>query len=94
MTDDRQYLSWDDYLKRSFGMIEGMMCLCQHSLFTATVLSDRDQIHDKNRNLTYREVITRYERRYRVADKDGNQLLDKDEFADFLHPRELAIEFY
>ena len=54
--------------------------------------SDHNQIHDKHRNLTYNDIINRYDRRFKMADQDGNKLLDKDEFADFLHPRMLFLK--
>ena len=56
-------------------------------------LSDRNKIYDKSRNLTYNEVIDRYERRFQIADADRNRKLDKDEYADFLHPRKETCLF-
>ena len=53
--------------------------------------SDRSKVHDHIRNLTFNQIIERFNRRFKRADKDGNDLLDRDEFADFLHPREYII---
>ena len=54
------------------------------------VLSDRDKIHDVRRNKTFNQVIVRYEKRFKAADRDNDKLMNKDEFADFLHPRKLV----
>jgi len=38
--------------------------------------------------MTYQQTIDRDHRRFSLADKDKSGQLDKEEFADFLHPRE------
>lgn len=53
---------------------------------------DLKKIHDVKRNITYGETIARYEKRFQAADKDNNKLMDRDEFADFLHPRKSVID--
>ena len=50
------------------------------------VCTDRNQIYDQHRNLTFHEAIARFKRRYDVADRDGDGLLNKEEFTDFLMP--------
>ena len=47
-----------------------------------------NEVHDHHRNLTYQQTIDRDKKRFDMADKDKSKELDKDEFADFLHPRE------
>lgn len=34
----------------------------------------------------YKNMISRDERRFKKADRDGNNLLSKEEFSSFLHP--------
>ena len=38
----------------------------------------------------YKYMMNRDKRRWAKADQDGDGLLTKDEFADFLHPEEVA----
>ena len=45
-----------------------------------------EHIFDKTRQLTYSQAIARYEKRFKMADRDGDGKLNKDEYADFLHP--------
>lgn len=49
---------------------------------------DMNEIHDHHRNLTFSQVLTRDQNRFNLADKNGDKSLSKEEFADFLHPRE------
>lgn len=39
---------------------------------------------------TYREMMLRDKRRWQAADKNGDNELSKEEFADFLHPEEVS----
>ena len=43
-------------------------------------------MYDEHRKLTYNQVIARDEKRFKAADKDGNEKLSREEYADFLHP--------
>lgn len=52
------------------------------------MVENMDEIHDHHRNLTYSQVIERDHRRFSLADQNSDQLLGKEEFADFLHPHE------
>ncbi len=42
--------------------------------------------YDHHRHQTYRQRIARDAKRFGVADKNGDQKLDREDFADFLHP--------
>ena len=50
------------------------------------LLSDPEEIYDQHRQLKYKDVLIRDERRFKGADADGNGKLNRDEFATFLHP--------
>ena len=43
-------------------------------------------MYDEHRKLTYNQVIDRDEKRFKAADRDGDQKLNREEYADFLHP--------
>ena len=47
-------------------------------------------MYDEHRKLTYNQVIARDEKRFKVADRDGDQKLGREEYADFLHPGKVA----
>ncbi len=55
-----------------------------------SLVTDLDEVHDHHRNLTYQQAIDRDRRRFDMADLNKDQLLDKEEFADFLHPRKIS----
>lgn len=38
---------------------------------------------------TYQDMLRRDERRWKLADTDGDEALDKEQFSDFLHPEEV-----
>ncbi|CAG2112217.1 unnamed protein product [Medioppia subpectinata] len=65
-------ISWEDYKKRTFGFLDQ--------------LSENSVSADETN--TYREMLRRDERRWKLADKDSDSALNKDEFLDFLHPEE------
>ena len=48
-------------------------------------------MYDEHRKLTYNQVIARDEKRFRAADRDGDQKLNREEYADFLHPGKVMI---
>jgi len=43
-------------------------------------------VYDHHRQLSYKDVVARDERRFKVADGNGDGKLDREEFATFLHP--------
>ncbi|KAK3102239.1 hypothetical protein FSP39_009838 [Pinctada imbricata] len=47
-----------------------------------------DPDHEDSPTFSYKDMIERDERRWKVADKNKDGFLDKEEFADFLHPEE------
>lgn len=49
--------------------------------------------YDHHRHQTYRQRIARDSKRFEAADKNSDGKLDRDDFADFLHPGELIIDF-
>jgi len=48
--------------------------------------SDPEEIYDQHRQLKYKDIFVRDERRFKGADVDGNGKLNREEFATFLHP--------
>jgi len=44
---------------------------------------------EENERYDYRYMMNRDKRRWGKADQNGDGLLSKDEFADFLHPEEV-----
>ena len=53
---------------------------------------DKESMYDEHRQLTYNQVIARDEKRFRAADRDGDQKLNREEYADFLHPGKLFLK--
>ena len=47
---------------------------------------DKESRYDEHRQLMYNQVIARDEKRFWGADRDGDQKLNREEYADFLHP--------
>ena len=43
-------------------------------------------MYDEHRQLTYNQVIGRDERRFKAADRDGDDKLNREEYGDFIHP--------
>ncbi|XP_061174316.1 calumenin-like isoform X3 [Saccostrea echinata] len=50
--------------------------------------SEDDPTDEDSSTFSYKDMIERDERRWKAADKDGDGYLNKEEFADFLHPEE------
>ena len=48
--------------------------------------ADKESLYDEHRGLTYNQVIERDAKRFIAADANGDEKLDKNEYADFLHP--------
>lgn len=57
--------------------------LLTHSHFPA----DLDMVYDTHRGYTYRQRIEKDEKRFRFADVNKDNQLDREEFGSFLHPR-------
>jgi len=51
-------------------------------------IDNPDEVYDHHRQLSYKDVVARDERRFKVADADRDGKLDREEFATFLHPEE------
>lgn len=51
------------------------------------VFPDREEDDD---GYSYKDMVLRDERRWQKADEDGDGLLTKEEFANFLHPEDAA----
>ncbi|XP_074511174.1 reticulocalbin-3 isoform X1 [Sebastes fasciatus] len=47
-----------------------------------------DEFHDVDDKATYKSLLTRDERRFRTADRDGDGIATREEFTAFLHPEE------
>ncbi|KAM8974164.1 calumenin isoform 1-T1 [Pelodytes ibericus] len=69
-------VSWDEYKNATYGYIFGS------SLFLAPDDPDPDN------SFNYKQMMVRDERRFKMADKDGDLITDKEEFTAFLHPEE------
>lgn len=52
------------------------------------MVQDLNEIHDHHRNLTYNQAIDRDQKKFSRADRNADQVLDKEEYCDFLHPHE------
>ncbi|XP_018080024.1 reticulocalbin 3 L homeolog isoform X1 [Xenopus laevis] len=70
-------ISWDEYAKGVYGHLLGKEIKGEEFYDVAD--------KDKER---YRKMMQRDERRFKVADKDGDLIATRDEFTAFLHPEE------
>jgi len=68
---------------------DGFITADEHESAMFGTVKDPDAIYDKHRGLTYKQAMKRYNRRFKVADKDGDGKLNVEEYADFLHPAEV-----
>ena len=70
---EKEKLSWREYKIRVYGFMD-----------------EKDHEADKtdNESFSYAVMLKRDRRRWSVADRDGDDSLTKEEFADFLHPEE------
>lgn len=75
---------WSYHDKNEDGSIEWEEY--QHTAFGP--IEDHNAVYDSHRGLNYQQILERDQRRFRVADKDGDGHLNKEEFANFLHPEE------
>jgi len=67
-------LTWDEYRKSSYGFVDDS--------------PENDVVEEDG--FSYREMMKRDQRRWQAADLDGDNILTKEEFTDFLHPEEVA----
>ena len=76
-----------EYQDTSYGVIEGQPTNYSGcGLYLCGCHADKESMYDEHRKLTYNQVIARDEKRFKVADRDGDQKLGREEYADFLHP--------
>lgn len=72
--DDKDKLPWESYRKMVYGFMDE---------------KDFDNnIQEGDDNFSYAVMLKRDRRRWSVADQDGDDALNKDEFMAFLHPEE------
>lgn len=88
--DNDDFITYDEYKTAMLGSVEGNECFTSFVIGSEIhpLCSDPDAIYDKHRQLTYSQAIERYNRRFKVADENGDGQLNVEEFADFLHPGE------
>ena len=61
-------------------------CYLSNGMLRADVEKEDDEVNER---YDYRYMMNRDKRRWARADQDGDGLLTKAEFADFLHPEEV-----
>uniref|UniRef100_A0A2P2HXB9 Reticulocalbin-3 n=1 Tax=Hirondellea gigas TaxID=1518452 RepID=A0A2P2HXB9_9CRUS len=66
-------LSWTEYKELVYGFMDNM---------------GSDELADDEEGATYAQMLTRDERRWKLADVDSDGALTFEEFSDFLHPEE------
>ncbi len=71
-------------------MVLTLNSICLHCDVDVSALPtlDLDMEYDHHRHQTYRQRIERDSKRFKAADRNGDEKLDRDDFADFLHPGE------
>ncbi len=52
------------------------------------IIADEDEDNGEDDAYNYKDMINRDERRWKTADQNNDGKLDKEEFANFLHPEE------
>lgn len=67
-------IKWEDYKKMVYGFMDG--------LEPSELESNSDE------GFSYKDMIKRDERRWGIADTNGDHALDKEEFTNFLHPED------
>lgn len=73
---DDGHISWNDYKSITYGFMNDL---------------EPGMKEDDLDFKTYKDMMRRDEKRWNAADRNGDKLLDKSEFADFLHPEESEI---
>lgn len=67
---------------------DGKISLAEYHNVTLGEVADETAEYDPHRKLTYKEMKARDKSRFDAADLNKDSLLDKDEFAVFLHPED------
>ncbi|VEN48850.1 unnamed protein product [Callosobruchus maculatus] len=71
--EEKPTISWDHYRQLVYGFLDNM---------------DPTELDKDTEGISYRNMMKRDQRRWAVADTDGDGNLTKEEFAGFLHPEE------
>lgn len=71
--DNNETIHWETYRKTVYGFMDEM---------------DPNDLDKEDNGFSYKSLLTRDRRRWSVADKNGDDKLNKEEFAAFLHPEE------
>lgn len=66
-------IHWDSYRKNVYGFLDEM---------------DPKDLEQGDEHFSYKSMLTRDRRRWSVADRDGDDQLNRTEFTEFLHPEE------
>lgn len=66
-------IHWDNYRANVYGFMDEM---------------DPNDLEQENNGFSYKAMLTRDRRRWSVSDRNGDDILTKAEFTDFLHPEE------
>jgi Ca2+-binding EF-hand superfamily protein len=53
------------------------------------MVKDKDAIYDHRRGLTFNQAIERDRKRFFLADRNGDKIMTKEEYGDFLHPHDV-----
>lgn len=67
-------LEWEVYKGTVYGFLDD--------------LDEKEKEKEDGMGFSYRKMLNRDRRRWAVADRDGDDKLNKEEFTDFLHPEE------
>lgn len=71
--EDKEAIPWESYKKMVYGFLEAM---------------DPAEVEKEDEGFSYKAMLKRDRRRWSIADTDGDDALNKEEFAAFLHPEE------
>uniref|UniRef100_U5EW90 Reticulocalbin-3 n=1 Tax=Corethrella appendiculata TaxID=1370023 RepID=U5EW90_9DIPT len=71
--ENNEQIHWDAYRKNVYGFLDEM---------------DPKDLEREDENFSYKAMLTRDRRRWSIADRNGDDLLTREEFTDFLHPEE------
>lgn len=72
--EGKETIKWEDYKKMVYGFMDG--------LEPSELESNSDE------GFSYKDMIRRDERRWGIADTNGDHALNKEEFTNFLHPED------
>ncbi|XP_049835861.1 calumenin [Schistocerca gregaria] len=71
--DNKDKITWEEYKKMVYGFMDDM---------------DPSELEKEGEGFSYQNMLRRDQRRWDVADVDGDRALTKEEFTGFLHPEE------